>query len=237
MRKFFAPITVLVIMMVIQTGATVVTSIPGGTVIAMPAIDYFGSGPATFGAGSFAGTWTSTNSFNNGGSVFGYSGTFGPYVFGGNGQWTGVLGPMAGLNDSFDDPNSGVTDTMTFSFAKPVSAVGGLLNYVPGASTPTTIAVYDSHGNLIEAPFTLTFLTGGGNDSGSFFGFSESTANISYFTLTDNFVGITNLTAAVPEPSSLLLIGTGLLGLVGYSRRCLSLKPISRYARSEAGHP
>ena len=70
-------------------------------------------------------------------------------------------------------------------------------------------------------------MTGGGDDYGLFYGFQESTANISYFTLTDNYVGITDLTtgsaSSIPEPSSLLLIGTGLLGVIGYGRRRLGL--------------
>ncbi len=197
------------------------TSIPGGTVIAMPSVDYFGSGPQAFGTGSFAVTWTSTNAFNGGGAAFGYAGTYGPYSFVSNGQWTGAMGPMAALNDSTDDYGS--TDSMTFAFATPVRAVGGFLNYVPGSSTPTTIAVWDSNGILIES-LDLSFTTGGGDDTGFFYGFQEPTANISYFTLSDNYVGITNLTAsAVPEPSSILLIGSGLLAVIGYGRRRLGL--------------
>lgn len=223
MRKFLTPLATVVILMVVQAGASVVTSLPGGTVIPIPAIDCspplfacFGPGPFTFGPKV---TWTSTNAFNGGGAVFGFTAAF---SFGSNGMWTGALGPMADVNSSTD--LYGTTDSMTFAFTKPVSAVGGFLNYVPGGSTPTTIAVYDSHGNLIEPPFNLTFLTGGGTDSGSFFGFKESSANISFFTLTDNFIGIRDLTvAAVPEPSSLFLIGSGLLGVIGFSRRRLGL--------------
>ncbi len=218
MRKVLASLLfVVTALMVVQAGASVVTSIPGGTVIPMPAVDYFGGGPNTFGTSNMV-TWSSTNSSNQGGSVFGYTGFYG---YGANGVWTGALGPMAGVNDSFDF--YGASDTMTFAFASQVSSVGGFLNYYSGGSTATTIAVYDAGWNLIES-YDLTFATDGSDDSGAFYGFAESSSIIKYFTLTDNYVGITNLTtAAVPEPSSLLLIGTGLLGAVGYGRKRLGL--------------
>lgn len=190
--------------------AEVVTSIPGGTVVPMPAVNYFGPGPETFGPGI---TWSSTNAANQGGSVFGYTGGYG---FAGNGSWDGALGPMAGVNDSFDA--WGVTDTMTFALSTPVSAIGGFINYVPGDSTPTTIAVYTPGGALIES-YSLTFLTGGGTDTGQFLGFSESSPSIGYFTLTDNYIGIVNLTIAsssVPEPGSMALMGIGVVGFGGF---------------------
>ncbi len=188
-------------------GATLVTSLPGGTVIPMPAVNYFGPGPQTFGPGI---TWSSTNDSYQRGSVFGYSDQYGFPV---NGYWDFII--MAGLNDSTDIKD--VTDTMTFAFSRPVQAVGGFLNYVPGSSHPTTIAVYDANHTLIES-YNLTFLTGGGGNTGSFYGFQETTP-IYYFTLTDNYVGITNLTtSALPLPASLLLFGSGLLGLAGWRR-------------------
>jgi hypothetical protein len=219
MRKFALPLLVFTALMVAQAAASVVTSIPGGHVFTMPAVNYSGPGPQTVAPGI---TWSSTNASNPCGpticgSVFGFTGTYG---FGANGNWTGALGPMAGLNDSTDF--FGFTDTMTFSFATPASAVGGFLNYYPNSFNPTTIAVWDSAGNLIES-YDLTFNTSGADDTGAFYGFMETTANISYFTLTDNYIGITGLTAVIPEPGSLLLLGTGLFGVVGYGRRRLGL--------------
>lgn len=219
MRKFVLLFLVFTALIVAQAGASVVTSIPGGYVFTLPAVNSFGGGPQTVAPGI---TWTSTNvntSCGTGGcgSVFGFTGLYG---FGFNGDWTGALGPMAGLNDSTDF--YGASDTMTFSFASPAFAVGGFLNYYPNSSNPTTIAVWDSMGNLIES-YDLTFNTSGANDTGAFYGFQETSPIISYFTLTDNYIGITGLTAVIPEPSSLLLIGAGLLGIVGYGRRRLGL--------------
>src|SRR5512140_2077601 len=95
-------------------GAGVVTSLPGGTVVPMPAVNYFGPGPQVFGGIQ----WTSTNSNTYGGSVFGYAG---PYGFGSNGDWGGVLGTMAGLNSS--SSVASVIDTMTVEFSLPVFGV------------------------------------------------------------------------------------------------------------------
>lgn len=170
-----------------QGGAAFVTSLPGGTVIPMPYGVYFGPGPITFGPGI---TWSSTNAVHGGGSVFGSTGNYG---FGPNGCWDG-FGPFGALNDAYIRDN--VTDTMTFAFSTPVSAVGGFMNYAPDGNTPTIIAVYDAGNNLIESA-ELTFLTDRGTNTGFFYGFRETSNTISYFRLTDNCIGITNLTTKV----------------------------------------
>ncbi len=125
-----------------------------------------------------------------GGHVFGSTGNYG---FGPNGCWDS-FGPFAALNDAYIRDN--VTDTMTFAFSTPVSAVGGFMNYAPDGNTPTIIAVYDAGNNLIESA-ELTFLTGQGTNTGFFYGFRETSNTISYFRLTDNYIGITNLTTKV----------------------------------------
>ena len=201
-----------------QASAALITSIPGGSVVPMQSVNYFGPGPITFDGGEV--TWSSTNAAHQGGSVFGYTNGYG---FLSNGFWVGNPS-MAGLNDS--TAYYGVTDTMTFSFANPLADVGGLLNYVPGYSNPTTIAVYDSSHNLIESA-TLSFTTGGGQNQGQFLGFLENSPMISSLTLTDNYIGITNLTTTTsnipitptPIPAAVWMVGSALFGVFGFARK------------------
>lgn len=190
-----------------QLPAAVVFSVSSAGQLAMPSTNYFGPGPIAYSDY----VWSSTNASNQGGSVFGYTGGYG---YDANGQWNGALGPMAGLNDSFDV--YGDQNTMTFAFRAPRMEVGGFINYVPGGSTDTTIAVYDAGMNLLES-YNLTFLTGGGTNTGMTIGFLRSTADISYFTLTGNYIGIAG--SAIPEPSSLVLMGSALAAAVAYAKR------------------
>ena len=185
--------------------AGVVTSLPGGTVLPMPAIDYEGAGPQVMAPGV---TWSSAS----GGSVYGWADGYG---FGGNGFWSGT--PMMGTNDT--------VSTMTVSFASPVAGVGAFLNYVEGMNA--SIAVYDSSNNLIES-MNLTFSTGGGDNTGMFYGFSESSANIAYFTMTGGYIGAADLTYTgqaatdLPEPASIALLSLGMIGIAALRRKAAS---------------
>jgi hypothetical protein len=128
---------------------------------------------------------------------------------------------MAGLSSSFY--TSGVTDTMTFTFTTPVSAVGGFVNYAPfylidDSAPATVVSVYSPTHVLLEST-TLTFLTGNATNSGQFVGFAD-VGPIGSLTLSDNYVGLVGLTLPVPESSTwaMMLIGFAGLGFAGYRK-------------------
>jgi hypothetical protein len=211
MAARLAGLSLIALLTALPAHATLVTSLPDGTPVPMPML----AGPAAFGPGPHlfgpddAISWLSTADS----SVFGYTGGYG---FGANGLWNGALAPMAGLNAG--------TGSMTFAFETPVAGVAGFLNYSPGGADPSAIAIYDGSMTLLES-FDLTFETPSmSTNSGEFLGFLRDSSEIKYFTLTDNFVGITSLTvqespsAAVPEPGTLLLVGAGAAGLLARRR-------------------
>jgi hypothetical protein len=140
------------------------------------------------------------------------------YGFGDNGEWFGDP-PMIGLNAS--------AGQMIFAFDTPVSAVGGILNwdccFISNPNWPSAeIAVFDSNGVLIEDLFLSSGSTTNVLAPNTFYGFSESTADISYFVLYNDVIGIRDLTVATtPIPAALPLFATGLggLGLLGWRRK------------------
>jgi PEP-CTERM motif-containing protein len=120
-------------------------------------------------------------------------------------------------------------NSFTFSFSSTVTGFG--FNW--GASNEDwELTAYDASDNFLES-YTLPQVWWDNN--GEFYGIA--TANIAYATLIqtttvyDNptdWILIDNFTyqgsEPVPEPSTILLMGAGLLGLVGYNRKRFSKK-------------
>jgi hypothetical protein len=208
--------------------ATEVTAISGGTNYSFPAVTYEGNGPQTVAPGI---TWSSNSSQTVVGQpVFGFTSQYG---FGLNGWWDGALGPMAGLN-CFLSACGAANDSMIFALASPVSAIGGFINFAPEVDN-ATIAVFDSSNTLIEQA-TVSFVKPGPllgpnfYNFGEFLGFQEASNDISYFTLSDAYVGIAGLTTltttdgngggpSVPEPATLGLFAIGFAGVYRMQKR------------------
>lgn len=205
---------------------TIGPATPTADTIQIPSLGYFGAGPQSYTGTDAASTytWSSTNATYQGGSVFGYSGYYG-YL--GNGSWDGALGPMIGVNDAYNV--YGVTDTMTVTFTgAPVYEAGDFFNYVPDGDTPTTLNVYGASGLLNTVDLNNTTFPSG-TDVGLWVTMIE-TEPITYFTVQDNYVGFADPydgtyvppssgPSATPEPNSLMLFGTGLVGFAGVIRR------------------
>jgi hypothetical protein len=218
-RSVLATALAVVLSVPSLAAASVITA-PMGTDIDFGASNYFGGGAITVAPGV---TWSSTNASNQGGSVFGYDGSYG---FGGNGSSDGVS--LVGLNDSSDA--YGVADFMTFSFDKPVASVGAVLNWV-GSNAPVTIAAYSASGSLLDM---LTLSSGGANlqTPDAFYGFQEKTNDIASFVLTDGYVaaiGAINVgsVSAVPEPATWAVMLAG-FGGVGAALRQARRRTMSR---------
>ncbi len=118
-------------------------------------------------------------------------------------------------------PFTGVPSEATFSFVTPEIFDGAFFS--GDASAPIYFNLYDSLGNLLWTSATLdpsstpTFLSSG---------FSGLVSKVGVYSVTDQLWVMDNVTyetstVSTPEPASLALLVTGLLGLAGFKRKKL----------------
>ncbi len=114
-----------------------------------------------------------------------------------------------------DSASTGWDGTIRFTFFNLASRVGiGIADSLPGTGDgPEVLSVFGIGGTLLErftAPAGLNVYAG----------FTRSSFDISYFEVSGDFFAVDDLQFnTVPEPGTLLLIGSGLTGLVALSRR------------------
>jgi hypothetical protein len=95
-----------------------------------------------------------------------------------------------------------------------------------------TLTAFDTLGNVIGSTVMAGNSTSAADGSAIFISFNSGLPNVSFlnFNVVDQFGGdslaidtLTIYPSTVPEPGSLLLLGSGLLGAVAYGRRRLGL--------------
>jgi PEP-CTERM motif len=164
-----------------------------------------------FETGDFTG-WTTGGNFEDTEVV---SGAFYEYSGAQEGNFYAVLGPVGSdgtLSQSFAD-HAGTSYTFSFWLASVGDNPSDFSAYWDGTSV-LSLTNPNTGANWSEFSFTET---GTGNDTISF-SFRDDPA---YIALDNVSVSAQSGTGTVPEPSSLLLMGSGALGLLGVVRRKL----------------
>lgn len=112
------------------------------------------------------------------------------------------------------DANMGWDGTIRFKFTNAADAVG--IGIADSQGGPEILTVYDASMNVLESVIAPTGLN-------TYAGFTRSSFDIAYFDIKGDFFAIDDLqfnsTKAVPEPSTLLLLSSGLLGIGFFARK------------------